>query len=174
MSRWKPSCAPQPQRPFGNLSIQSRSVTKIDVPVTRHDGGATKRVRYRFDPVTRQLAFVSALWIALWTALVCALLPMGLPLTKTVGSAFNPSTNIVVLRARAEHIPEPANRVSKGDPVPPVDLMPSPGAIVPFYMAVVQMPVAVKPAHIAWPEFSPPAASNAAAGLPYPRGPPTS
>lgn len=44
--------------------------------------------------------FLLSLWLSLATAILCAVLPAGLPLTRTIGSAFDPSTTIVALRAR--------------------------------------------------------------------------
>lgn len=47
-----------------------------------------------------RLLFALSLWISLATAIVCAVVPAGLPLTRTTGSAFDPSTTIVALRSR--------------------------------------------------------------------------
>ena len=44
--------------------------------------------------------FALALWLSLATAIVCAVVPGGLPMTRTTGSAFDPSTTVVVLRSR--------------------------------------------------------------------------
>ena len=60
-------------------------------------------------------AFIPTLWVALATALLCALWPAGLPLTKTVGSAFSPATTIVALRGRAEQLRPPVKRFEKDD-----------------------------------------------------------
>lgn len=48
----------------------------------------------------RRLAFVLSLWISLATAVICAVMPAGLPATRAIGSAFDPSTTIVALRSR--------------------------------------------------------------------------
>jgi|GEM_PF-5355250 len=48
----------------------------------------------------RRLAFALSLWISLATAVICAVVPAGLPATRTIGSAFDPSTTIVALRSR--------------------------------------------------------------------------
>lgn len=53
--------------------------------------------RHRFY----RLSFILSLWMSLATALVCAIVPAGLPATRSVGSAFDPSTTIVALRSRA-------------------------------------------------------------------------
>lgn len=50
---------------------------------------------------TGQLLFVLSLWMSLATAIVCAVVPAGLPATRAVGSAFDPSTTIVALRSTA-------------------------------------------------------------------------
>lgn len=47
-----------------------------------------------------RLSFILSLWMSLATALVCAVVPAGLPATRSVGSAFDPSTTIVALRSR--------------------------------------------------------------------------
>jgi hypothetical protein len=60
--------------------------------------------------------FVATLWLALGTALLCAIWPAGLPLTKTIGSAFNPSTTIVALRGRAEQVRPPERKLLKAEP----------------------------------------------------------
>lgn len=46
------------------------------------------------------LPFAVALWMSLVTAIVCAVVPAGLPSTRSIGSAFDPSTTIVALRSR--------------------------------------------------------------------------
>ena len=48
--------------------------------------------------------FVIALLLALASALVPALCSQGLPATRTVGSAFDPTTSTVALRSRAQLI----------------------------------------------------------------------
>lgn len=48
----------------------------------------------------RRLAFALSLWVSLATAVICAVMPAGLPATRTIGSAFDPSTTIVALRSR--------------------------------------------------------------------------
>lgn len=50
--------------------------------------------------VSNRFLFMLSLWMSLATAIVCAVMPAGLPLTRTIGSAFDPSTTIVALRAR--------------------------------------------------------------------------
>jgi hypothetical protein len=47
-----------------------------------------------------RLLFALSLWVSLATAIVCAVVPAGLPATRTVGSAFDPSTTIVALRSK--------------------------------------------------------------------------
>ena len=47
-----------------------------------------------------RLSFILSVWMALATALICAVVPAGLPATRTIGSAFDPSTTIVALRTK--------------------------------------------------------------------------
>jgi hypothetical protein len=88
------------------------------------DEDSAERVRGKIDHISRHLVFVSALWVALTTAILCAILPTGLPLTKSVGSAFSPSTTVVALRGRAEQVRSTEQRVVKGDPARLTDLTP--------------------------------------------------
>lgn len=48
--------------------------------------------------------FAASLWLSLVTAVFCAVLPVGAPLTTTLGSAFNPSTTQVSLGASSSGI----------------------------------------------------------------------
>ena len=57
------------------------------------------RDRLDSHPFAR-LSFILSLWMSLATALVCAVVPAGLPATRSVGSAFDPSTTIVAVRSR--------------------------------------------------------------------------
>lgn len=50
-------------------------------------------------PIAR-LSFILSLWMSLATAVICAIVPSGLPATRSIGSAFDPSTTIVALRSR--------------------------------------------------------------------------
>jgi len=45
--------------------------------------------------------FIAALWVLIAVALLSALAPLGPPLSRVTGSAFNPATADVVLKARA-------------------------------------------------------------------------
>lgn len=45
--------------------------------------------------------FAASLWLSMVTAIFCAVVPVGAPLTTTLGSAFNPSTILVSLGAPA-------------------------------------------------------------------------
>lgn len=92
-----------------------------------------------------RLTFVLTLWVALVTAILCALWPAGLPLTKSVGSAFNPSTTAVVLRGRTEQLRPPIRRILKAEP----ETLASPTSI-----AASAMNLAVPPALLA-PETRP-------------------
>jgi len=46
-------------------------------------------------------AFAASSCLSILIALVCALAPLGLPASVTAGSAFNPATTSVMLKARA-------------------------------------------------------------------------
>ncbi len=63
-----------------------------------------------------RLLFLLSLWASLATAIVCAVVPAGLPMTRSTGSAFDPSTTIVALRSRP---PAPTKvtllRIGEGD-----------------------------------------------------------
>lgn len=52
-----------------------------------------------------RLLFVLALWMAISVALLSALAPLGPPSSRVTGSAFNPATTSVVLKARTQSIP---------------------------------------------------------------------
>ncbi|WP_340265457.1 hypothetical protein [Sphingobium mellinum] len=49
--------------------------------------------------VTARLPFRTSLWIVIVVALVSALAPLGPPSSRTTGSAFNPATTSVVIKA---------------------------------------------------------------------------
>ncbi|WP_375197195.1 hypothetical protein [Sphingobium sp.] len=61
-----------------------------------------------------RLLFILSLWMALSVALLSALAPLGPPSSRLTGSAFNPATTAVVLKARAQAIPVTA-QVSQPD-----------------------------------------------------------
>jgi hypothetical protein len=133
-----------------------------------------KPVREAIDKLSRNFLFVPALWVALMTVLLCAILPAGLPLTKTIGSAFSPSTTAVALKGSSEQLRGAMKRVVKGDPAPVPDLTQPPAHplfVTPGIPAVPQRPPAQK-ASPPLPRDPTPALPDGAAGLPYPRGPP--
>lgn len=66
-------------------------------------------------PVTRRLFFLPSLWAALLTAIVCAVVPAGLPATRSVGSAFDPSTTVVALRSRPPVVAKAEALLPDGD-----------------------------------------------------------
>ena len=49
--------------------------------------------------------FILTLWLSLSVALLSALAPLGPPSSRFTGSAFNPATTSVVLKARAQASP---------------------------------------------------------------------
>lgn len=126
------------------------------------------------DHLSRHFLFVSALWVALITAILCAIWPAGLPLTKTVGSAFNPSTTAVALIGRAEQVRAGAKRIVEGDPEPATDLTLPPSHQV---FDTPNVPTAAPPQVRKQGSPSAPRSSaqplpTAVTGQPYPRGPP--
>jgi hypothetical protein len=52
-----------------------------------------------------RLLFILTLWASLGVALLSALAPIGPPSSRSTGSAFNPATMSVVLKARAHADP---------------------------------------------------------------------
>lgn len=75
-------------------------------------------MRQKLDPLGERVLFASTLWIALLTAILCAVVPQGLPFSQSVGSAFSPSTTVVALKSRAEHLRGAAKAVEKADDEP--------------------------------------------------------
>ncbi|EQA96631.1 hypothetical protein [Sphingobium baderi] len=76
--------------------------------------------------------FLATLWMAIWVALLCALAPLGPPASKLTGSAFNPATTAVLLKARSPAAPE-ASRMVRPEregpapsslPAPPLPIVP--------------------------------------------------
>jgi hypothetical protein len=53
----------------------------------------------------QRLSVVAALWTLIAIALLSALAPLGPPLSRVAGSAFNPATSDVVIKARAPLAP---------------------------------------------------------------------
>ena len=72
----------------------------------------------------RQLSRYSlsvALWMLIVVTLLSALAPIGPPLSRPTGSAFNPATTDVVIKARAPTPPHVAQAARvDGDDAPPV------------------------------------------------------
>ena len=56
---------------------------------------------YRIDAMQGRMPFILMLWMALVVAVLSALAPLGPPSSRHTGSAFNPATTSVVLKARA-------------------------------------------------------------------------
>lgn len=68
----------------------------------------------------RRLSLPAALWGLIVVTLLSALAPLGPPLSRAKGSAFNPATLDVVLKARAQVAPQAAEAVRPdGDGAPP-------------------------------------------------------
>ncbi|HKY82268.1 MAG TPA: hypothetical protein VJM09_12450 [Sphingobium sp.] len=64
-----------------------------------------QRFEDRDERMKSRLLFLAALWIAISVALFSALAPLGPPSSRLTGSAFNPATTTVVLKARAPVTP---------------------------------------------------------------------
>lgn len=65
-----------------------------------------------------RLLFILTLWTALGVALLSALAPLGPPSSRLTGSAFNPATTAVVLKARAHAAPAMQQARAPDDAVP--------------------------------------------------------
>lgn len=63
-----------------------------------------------------RLPFIAALWAALIVATLSALVPSGLPLSRATGSAFDPATSVVALKARSSAQPVVAPAIEPADP----------------------------------------------------------
>lgn len=61
-----------------------------------------------------RLLFLSSLWMAISVALLSALAPLGPPSSRMRGSAFNPATTTVVLKARSVAV-QPTIRATEPD-----------------------------------------------------------
>ncbi|MDT7534941.1 hypothetical protein OVY48_16120 [Sphingobium sp. SA2] len=70
--------------------------------------------------LSRYSLFV-ALWMLILVTLLSALAPIGPPLSRPTGSAFNPATSDVVIKARAPTPPHVAQAARvDGDDTPPI------------------------------------------------------
>ncbi|WP_256869012.1 hypothetical protein [Sphingobium lactosutens] len=69
-------------------------------------------------------AILAAVWTLIAVTLLSALAPLGPPLSRLKGSAFNPATSEVVLKARARVMTQVAQPVRPdGDGLPPVAIL---------------------------------------------------
>jgi hypothetical protein len=132
-----------------------------------------EQIRRNGDLLGQRLLFISTLWVALAITLLCALLPAGLPLTKSVGSAFSPSTTIVALRGRAEQVRTQTRRTLKADPGTSAETT----ATAPHLAFLVPSnPVAYLPPPEGGSSYDQPRyyaiVAGPVSGKPYPRGPP--
>ncbi len=72
---------------------------------------------------TLRLPVLIALWTLIAVTLLSALAPLGPPLSRATGSAFNPATSDVVLKARTQAMPPMvAAPRPDGDGTPPMIL----------------------------------------------------
>jgi hypothetical protein len=79
-----------------------------------------------------RLPILAALWTLLAVTLLSALAPLGPPLSRATGSAFNPATLDVVLKARAQ----PASQTAVETPRPGGDGA-SPPVLLALALAIV-------------------------------------
>lgn len=118
--------------------------------------------------------FLATLWLALATVLASALLPLGLPLTKSVGSAFSPSTTIVALNAKPLRLRPAGKKLvlpGDGDKVlQGVAQFDAPHATLPVVAPVLPVPHADE--GLFPPHRTEPLSSRALPESAYPRGPP--
>lgn len=76
--------------------------------------------RWGRDGALARLSVVAALWTLIAVALLSALAPLGPPLSRITGSAFNPATSDVMLKTRAFTAPQAVQTPHPdGDGVPP-------------------------------------------------------
>ncbi|MDR7153637.1 hypothetical protein J2W40_000434 [Sphingobium xenophagum] len=81
----------------------------------RHRTGETDEAR---GPTSRRTVF-AVLWTLILITLLSALAPIGPPLSRPTGSAFNPATSDVVIKARTPASPQMAQAVrTDGDDMP--------------------------------------------------------
>lgn len=89
--------------------------------------GREKRMGRGLSP---RAAIPAALWTLIAVTLLSALAPLGLPLSRATGSAFNPATSEVVLKARAPATGQAMAR-RDGDSLPPLALIVATLCLVP-------------------------------------------
>jgi hypothetical protein len=79
--------------------------------------------RWNGKGATLRLPVLIALWTLILVTLLSALAPLGPPLSRATGSAFNPATTDVVLKARTQAmLPMVAVPRPDGDGTPPLIL----------------------------------------------------
>lgn len=85
----------------------------------RHIGSEKRKGRRAMH----RAGLIAAFWTLIAVTLLSALAPLGLPLSRATGSAFNPATIDVVLKGRAPAAVQAVQLVrSDGDGLPPVAL----------------------------------------------------
>ena len=98
-----------------------------------------------------RLLFILTLWLSLGVALLSALAPLGPPSSRFTGSAFNPATTSVVLKARAHVNPVAVQAMEPdGDGRMP---LPAFVASVPVVVAMVLLVVLLRCGHRFPPSF---------------------
>jgi hypothetical protein len=118
------------------------------------------------DSITALRLFAGSVWLTVATTLLCALLPVGLPHTSAVGSAFNPSNSVVALRSA-----EPASLLSRTDAARVQDPDTGIALFAPAIMAAVRfVPLPAIALHSLGEQSL---AALAPIGSAYPRGPPS-
>lgn len=84
------------------------------------------RTTIRAGMLREPLLFAAALWLSLTMALLSALLPMGLPSSQTIGSAFNPATTAVALRTSSDEQVSVAAAIREDDRDVAAAVLPAP------------------------------------------------
>lgn len=73
-----------------------------------------KPASYRDNSMKGRWLFILTLWMAICVALLSALAPLGPPSSRLTGSAFNPATTSVALKARSSVTPQQASVLDPG------------------------------------------------------------
>ncbi|TZG27783.1 hypothetical protein [Sphingomonas montanisoli] len=113
----------------------------------------------------RRHSFVLATWVALWTAILCALPSGAISASKTLGSAFDPATTSVVLKARSQSLTRQSS-IQRTPPAPDIHIPEQRAAI--FALAAAP----TSSTAISYPPIPPSAPGTRLHGDAQPRAPP--
>ena len=99
----------------------------------------------------RRTAIFLALWTLITVTLLSALAPLGPPLSRTYGSAFNPATSDVVLKTRPPlRAVATADRLPKGKVAPLAAILVFPALVVASRaVALIAARICSAPVHVA-------------------------